>query len=295
MLLSDYISQVQELIHDSSAIDFTTTELTTFINNARTRVALDFHCVRSFFTNLSSIANQETYPMSGGVGGAIVTNGGTYSSTPTITFDPPGGGGVTATGTAVMTGTAPTMVVSTIAMTNWGSGYTTTPAVTFSAGAAAATAVPLVRVMDFLSITSIFGTQRAMMKWEVFSTFQAFMRSNTTLRSGQPAVWSNYTEANTFYLYPVPDQTYTLEIDAVVLPGLLVLPTDSDLQIIMPMADCVQFYAAHLALIKLQNFGQADYFNKKYEERYQQIQRTRQTRRMQNAYQTMWRRMQRGW
>jgi hypothetical protein len=86
-----------------------------------------------------------------------------------------------------------------------------------------------------------------------------------------------------------------LEIDAVVLPGLLVLPTDSDLQIIMPMADCVQFYAAHLALIKLQNFGQADYFNKKYEERYQQIQRTRQTRRMQNAYQTMWRRMQRGW
>ncbi len=55
-------------------------------------------------------------------------NGRDYiRSAPTVTFGPPRGGGTTATGTPVMTRTAPTMVVDSIAMTNWGSGYTSTP------------------------------------------------------------------------------------------------------------------------------------------------------------------------
>ncbi len=51
---------------------------------------------------------------------------------PTVTFGPPGGGGTTATGTAVMAGTAPNLSVASISMTNWGSGYTTPPTVKFS-------------------------------------------------------------------------------------------------------------------------------------------------------------------
>ncbi len=294
MLLSDYISQVQELIHDSSAIDFTALEITGFVNNARNRVALDFHCVRSFYQNLTTIPGQETYPITGGVGGAAVTAGGVYAVAPTVTFGPSGGGGTTATGTPVMTGEAPSLSVSSISMTNWGSGYTSLPAVTFSSGAAAATAVALINVLDILSISSIYGTQRTMMNWRVFTEFQAFMRCSVT-RSGQPFVWSNYTEQNLFYLYAVPDQAYTLEMDAVIMPNPLVAVTDTDLQIINPMADCVQFYAAHLALLKSQNFEQAEYYSKKYEQRQAKIQQTRQTRRLMNAYQNMWRRAQRGY
>lgn len=294
MLLSDYISQVQELIHDSSAIDFTTAELTNFINNARNRVALDFHCVRQYLTNLSTVINQETYPISGGVGGAKVTAGGVYAVAPTVTFGPPPAGGVQATGVPIMSGTAPALAVSAIGMTNWGLGYTAVPAVTFSGGAAAATAVALINVLDILTITKIVGVQRTTLLWRVFTVFNAFFRANAT-QSGQPAVWSNYTEQNLFYLCPaLPDQNYTLEMDVVVMPTPLVSVTDTDTQILNPPADCVQFYAAHLALLKGQNFEQAEYMSKKYEKRQMQIQLTRQGARNPNVYNTNWRRLQRG-
>lgn len=290
MLLSDYILQVQELVHDSSGIDYTTTELTNFINNARKRVALDFHCVRSLFINLTTIVGRETYPISGGVGGATITNGGSYPIAPTVTFGAPGGTGTTATGTAVLTGTA----VTGINMTSWGSGYTASPTVTFSPLGAAANAIAMVNVFDINSVSFIFGNQRGMLQWKVFTYFQAVFRANT-LNIGEPAVWSMLSEANTFYLYPIPDQNYTLEIDSVSLPNPLVSPTDLDTQLVDPMADCVQFYAAHLALLKLQNFEQAEYMHKKYKARQMEIQLTRQGRRIPNVYQNYWRRLQRGY
>ena len=54
MLLSDYIFQVQQLVHDSAGIDYQTSELTAYINEARARVAADFYCIRTYFTNLST-------------------------------------------------------------------------------------------------------------------------------------------------------------------------------------------------------------------------------------------------
>jgi hypothetical protein len=299
MLLSDYILQVQELVHDNAGIDYTTPELTQFINNARKRVALDFHCVRNFYTNLQTVVGQETYPISGGIGGATVLSGGAYTppTVPTVTFDPPagtlGGYSATATGTAIMNaaGTA----VTGIAMTSWGAGYTTGPNITFAPSGATALAVPLLNVLDIQSISVIFGTQRTMLLWHPFTYHQAVFRMNTALTTGQPTAYSNFTEANLWYVYPpLPDQNYPLEMDAVVTPNLLVNPTDADFQILDPMADCVQFYASHLALLKMQNFEQAEYFHKKYKARQMEVQMTRQTRRLVNPYQNLWRRLQRG-
>lgn len=294
MLLSDYILQAQELIHDTSGIDYTTAEMTAYVNAARKRVALDFHCVRSFFTGLTTVTNQETYPITGGVGGALITNPGLYAVAPTVTFGAPPAGGTTATGTPLMLGTAPNLTVGGINMTSWGSGYVSTPTVTFSSGAAAATAVALVNVIDLQSISFLFGTQRSMMLWRPFTEFQAVFRYNTT-QVGPPVVWSNYTEGNLFYLFRIPDQNYPLEIDAIVLPNPLVNLTDNDLQVLDPNADAVQYYAAHLALIKLQNFEQAEYLMKKYADRVRTIQITKQTRRIPNIYQNYWRRLQRGY
>jgi len=294
MQLSDYITQVQELVHDVSAIDYTTNEMTNYVNNARKRVGIDFHCVRQLFVGLQVVQGQETYPMSNGVGGAIITSGGNYpSAPPTVTFDAAPAGGITATATAVMTGTA----VTGIAMTRWGAGYSSVPNVTFSAGVstATATAVAMLNVMDFQSISVINGIQRAMLLWHPFTYHQAIWRNNVSLSAGQPASWSNYTEQNLFYLYPPePDQNYPIEIDGVITPSPLVHVADVDTQILDPMADCVQFYAAHLALLKLQNFDQAEYMHKKYKARQQEIQLTRQTTRIPNIYQNVWRRLQRG-
>lgn len=296
MQLQDYINQVEILVHDQSNLDYTAAELIGFINNARTRVALDFGCVRQYFKGLTTVINQETYPITGGVGGALVTAGGTYAAPPTVTFDAPPAGGVQATANPVMTGTAPNLTVSSIAMTQWGQGYSSVPNVTFTPAGAAATAVALLNVIDFHSISYIFGPpQRVMLQWKPFVYFNAIFRS-IALSAGPPAVWSNYTEQNTFYFYPaLPDQNYPLEIDAFVLPNSLVNLTDNDTQINPPMNDCVQFYAAHLALLKAQNFEQAGYYEKKYDKRKIEVANTRNAVRRLNVYQNVWRRLQRGY
>lgn len=284
MLLSAYITQVRGLVHDLNSTDWTDTELTAHVNNARTTIALDTHCVRLFKTGLDAIANQETYPMSGAVGGIVVTAAGTlYTSAPTVTFT---GGSPTsaATATAVLSSDG----VASVYMTSWGAGYSSAPTIGFTGGGgsgAAATATALLNVLDFQGVARLYSNWRSTLAWRSFGMFQAFCRADPQLRT-IPAYWSNYTEQNLFYLYPIPDSsnTYKLEIDCVTLPDALVNGTDSDTQINMPYADGVQYYAAYLALMKLQNFDQANVFLNRYKSRIKQILTTKQTARVLDAY-----------
>lgn len=76
----------------------------------------------------------------GFVASVTMTNFGSgYTSTPTVTFSAPTGGGVTATGTANLSGST----VGSITITNKGTGYTANPTITITGGggsSAAATA-----------------------------------------------------------------------------------------------------------------------------------------------------------
>jgi hypothetical protein len=68
------------------------------------------------------------------VASVTITGGGTqYTTAPAVTFDAPPSGGVTATGTAIVSGG----VVTGITITNAGFGYTTPPHVNFSGGGGA--------------------------------------------------------------------------------------------------------------------------------------------------------------
>lgn len=300
MLLSDYILQVRQLVHDLQGNDFSNSDLIGYINTARQRVALDAHCVRSFYTGLNLIPLQERYPITGGVGGAQLTLAGSGyapppAAPPAVTIAAAPAGGVTATAVATVSAAG---TVSLVTITNWGSGYVTTPSITIAppgAGVTAtAVAITLLNVLDILSISILWpgNTNRYTLGWLPFTPFQAFCRTLPTF-SRNPSVWTNFDEINAFFLYPIPDQSYISEIDAIVLPNPLVGLSESDLQILQPNADAVQFYAAHLALIKLQNFEHADYLNKKYEARLQQIKLTRQDRRYQNVYRSWYRRLNR--
>ena len=304
MLLSDYQNQVQQLVHDSAGIDYQLTDLNLFINEARNRVAEDFWCVRTYFTNLTAIVNQEIYPIFGGAGGVKVTAGGTYVSAPTVTFSAPSSG-VTATGTAIMSGTSPNLTVVGVAMTNWGSGYSTagvTPTVTFSAGVVTATGTPVIlnNVIDIYTISYLLppgsaGFRRVGLLWAVFSVFNFFYRSNTT-NGGPPTVWTSLADQNQFYLSPAnPDQNYILELDAFVFPNPLVNPTDVETQIPLVCQELVQYQAAYKALLKAQNFDQADYYDKKYEMRARQKNLSRVPPRKPNIYNSSIRRIQRGY
>jgi hypothetical protein len=288
-LLSDYQLQVQELVHDTAAIDFTTGELTTWINNARNRVALDFHNVRYLFQNASIIASQEQYPIQGAVYGLTITNPGSgYVTPPAIGIAAPGGAGTTATAVAVLSSSG---TIAQVNMTSWGSGYTAAPVVTVGGGAVL-TPMTAYNIFDINSVSPLWGTQRYTLGWLPFTPFQAFCRANPTLQR-QPAIWSTIDEINRLFFYPIPDQAYLCDIDAIGLPAPLVNTTDVDAQILLPIADCVQYYAAHLALLKMQNFEQADYYEKKYEKRQFGVHLTKQDRRISNVYRNYTRRINR--
>ena len=71
--LTDYITQVQRLLHDTAARFWATTELTDYINQARNRVTLDTGCLRSN-ESVPFVAAQETYSYPSGVMDVININ-----------------------------------------------------------------------------------------------------------------------------------------------------------------------------------------------------------------------------
>jgi hypothetical protein len=292
MLLSDYTTQVQFLVHDQTNADFSQAELTNAINNARTAVALDFHCVRALYiappsnapfstlySPVSVITNTEVYPLLGPNGlnsqivGANITAGGTgYTAATVASFAAGPAASVRATGTPVVTAG----IVTGINMTAWGQGYTpgTLPSVTITdtggGSGATATAIAFNNVFNVISISYIWGNQRYMLKFRGFTLFQAYMRS--LLNFNQRAmIWTIHEQTGTVLIQPPPDQAYVSEWDVLALPMPLVNTTDNDSQVIPPWSDAVQYYAAMLCLSKLQNFDQADHYFKIYSARVPKI------------------------
>src|SRR5207253_9223328 len=78
----------------------------------------------------------------GNVTGVTITRGGSYTTAPTVTFGAAPAGGTTATGTANLGGGR----VTSVAVTNGGTGFTSAPTVTFTGGGGSgATATATVR------------------------------------------------------------------------------------------------------------------------------------------------------
>lgn len=297
MLLSDYIAQVQFLVHDQTNADFSTTELTNAINNARTAVALDFHCVRvayiapspnapvsTFYNPPGVITNQELYPLIGPnglngqvVGATVQAGGANYTGATTITFAAGPAGSIRATGSPVIA----SGVITGINMTAWGTGYTPAlpgtggvPAITItdSGGGtgATATAVMFNNVFNVISISYLWGNQRYMLRYRGFTLFQAYMRSQLYFTQ-RGLIWTIHEQGGFVLIQPPPDQPYVTEWDVLALPLPLASPSDQDTQVVMPWADAVQYWAAYLCLTKLQNFEQAEYMLKLYSARVPKI------------------------
>lgn len=304
MQLSDYITQLQFLLHDQANADFSQTELINAINNARTAVAIDFQCVRvtyltapnaaanpGAYNPVGVIANQEIYYIqnesSGCTGGAaanggvvvgaqVLTGGANYTSAATVTFSAGPTGSILATGVPVINNG----VVSAVNMTQWGQGYlpavvgtstaTNLPTVTIAdvggGTGATARAVMFNNVFNVNSISYIWGNQRYMLKWRGFTLFQAYMRSQ--LFFTQRGLVNTIQQEQGFVLIqPPPDQGYQTEWDTVCTTQPLTQTTDYETQILPPANDAVQYYAAYYCLNKLQNFNQAEYYFKMYSAR----------------------------
>lgn len=304
MQLQDYINDVRLLIHDTNAADFTDSTLTNFINQARTRVAQDTHCVRGFLsvtggTALNTIAGKENYLYDGTIGGVTVTNGGSGYVNPSITFtNASGDTGVGAAAIPVVVGG----VVAGINMTNWGQGYGLAPSVNIndvSGTGAVAAATALTNILDILSITTIWGQERVMHGFMGFSAFQTWCRQLLNNES-VPSIFTLHQGIKQTFLFQIPDQAYAMEWDILTLPTPLVNNTDVDAQVVAPWNDAVQLFAAHLCMASLQLFSQADYWYTgrpenpgKYDTRIKQLPARAFSRRVFNPYRTYAKRLRR--
>lgn len=304
MQLQDYINQVRVLVNDTNSANFTNATLTSFINQARTRVAMDLHCVRGFLSvtgnsALNTIGAQENYNYNGSVGGITVNLPGSNYTNPTITFT--NAAGDTGTGAAasavVLNGK-----ITGINMTNWGVNYGLAPTVhiTDTTGSGAtATATVLANVLDVISITTIWGQERIMHEYLPFPQFQTWCRQ-LSFNESVPYLFTINKGIQQIFLFQIPDQAYTMEWDILTLPTPLVNLTDVDTQVVAPWNDAVQLFSAHLCAASLKQYNAADYWYTgmkekpgKYDSRIKQLPATAFAYRVYNPYRTYLKRLRR--
>lgn len=140
LLIDRLLTEAQEEFNAQTRLFRTSADLTTSFGVADLIANTESGQISQIqITNAGSgYVSAPTPTFSSGVSSVVITGAGSgYSSAPAVTFGAPNvTGGVTATGTATISGGA----VTGITITNPGSGYTSAPTITFGSGAAAATA-----------------------------------------------------------------------------------------------------------------------------------------------------------
>lgn len=278
--LNQYEAQVADLLHDPSNVIWSLAQLDSYINEARAQVAMDTGCLRSLQTSYLT-QGQESYTFGQVTGGVILTPGSGYV-TPGVSFTGGGGSGVSAYLTQV--GGA----VNAINFTSFGSGYTAAPAASVNtgtnggSGATVAVGVVNVNTYDVLGISIFWGTERYALLWQPFSAFSARMRLwQSQSYQQRPAMWAVYGHTQ-FFLGPPPDQSYMVELDTVILPTALADYVTND-PIPPVMQTPIKFYAAHLAKLNNQSYGEAEMHLQRYRQRVSECEAA-YTRRIPNPY-----------
>lgn len=277
MLLSDYINDVTEIIHDTTNSCWPLQRVISRINDARLDCARDTWCIRRNVVGVQLLPQTEIYSLNGAVAGAIVTAGGSNFGaglTVPVTFSAPGAGGVLATGIGNLVNGS----LSTISMTRWGAGYTGIPTITIGGvgSGAAATAVTLFQSnplsttignpLAIMPVSYTWNNQRRSLSYLDFTLFQAYPRMwNVIGFVGPPSIFTHHQQGGQLYIQTPPDQIYLAEFDTVFMPAPLVANSDSDTQILDPWARAVQFKAAAYLLYKHQNLGQVGQMEAKYD------------------------------
>lgn len=259
-LLTDYETQVADLLHDPSHVVWSVTQLDRYINEARRQTVRDSGCLRKLQTAYLS-PGQESYTF-GQVTGAVISAGGTSYTNPSVTFTGGGGSGVAAT--VAQSGGA----VNAITFSSFGSGYTSAPTANITDtgagnGAQIALGVVDVNTYDVLGISVVWGSERYALLWQPFSAFSARLRGwLSTSYQRQPVMWAVYGNTQ-FYVGPPPDQPYPFELDTIILPTDLAGSAADPIPPIMQ--DPIKFYAAHLAKFNMQAYGEAEMLKQAYQ------------------------------
>lgn len=289
--LSTYLTDLQNLLGVGGTTTqnlYTTAQLTNYINKARMQIAGEGQCVRVLT------------PISNGIASIAVTSGGSgYTSAPTVVIvapDSPSGqlpqfAGTQATAVASISGG----VVTAITVQSAGAGYFN-PGVTLIGGgginaAAVASVSPTARTINFQevypfsqfnplvqatagvdkivqvnSVNTIWGTFRYTLIHKSFSAYQSYARTYTAGYYYIPTVWAQYGQGTngSIYMYPIPNDSYQLEIDCFCLP--ITLNTSTDVEAIPAQwTDAVPFLAAYYAFLGSQRMADAQMMWQEFE------------------------------
>jgi hypothetical protein len=139
--------------------------------------------------------------------------------------------------------------------------------------------------LDIVNINLYWGNSRIPLRYLPWTQFNAELRYWQNY-VGRPIAYSMYG-SQTFYVGPVPDQYYSIELDSIVQPTDLVNMSDVD-TIPLPFTEPVPFYAAYTAKYKEQSYGEAEIFKNEYIKKVQNVLVTQFQRRMPDPYSSVY-------
>lgn len=134
-----------------------------------------------------------------------------------------------------------------------------------------AATVGLAGIINIRRINRTSGTGQVYMTPRPWEYFDQYYMNNSAPVNGAPTVWAQYAQGagwltgqtitsvggGSFYVDPPPDAVYTLNVDAVCYP--IVLVNDSTVEAIPPLwSDAVAYFAAYLALMSSQTSARAN-------------------------------------
>lgn len=135
--------------------------------------------------------------------------------------------------------------------------------------------------LDILGINLIWGNTRVYLRYMPWTQFNAELRYWQNFQ-GRPIAFSMYGQTQ-IYIGPIPDQTYSVELDTIVLPTALTASAPNE-TIPDPYTAPVAYYAAHKAKYKEQAYGESEIFKQEYGNQVKSALASVFTRRMASPY-----------
>jgi hypothetical protein len=303
--LNDYIQDVQTFLRDSSQNMLDPGDIIKSVNRARREVALRTNCLR-ILPDISAAC----------MTCSVVATGSGYSNTPTITLSAPDfpsgtgpfpGGAQASVAAIVQSGT-----IASAFVTYGGSGYfQPTASITDASGSGASITVQTaaintlnanqeryffsdVDLSNFPGVESIYAVQSvsiiyANYRYSIpiysFSAYQAKIRNYPLSYTYVPRFGAQFGQgtSGSFFLYPIPSQTYQYELDCYCLPSDLT--TNLSVEALPdPWTDAVAYWAAHLSYLQIQNFNAAKFYEDMFERRLQRYSNAARVSRATNPY-----------
>lgn len=265
MALTAYLGATQRLLHDTAGQRYSTTDLTIYINQARSQLALEGECVR-FLYGLDGM-----YTLTGTFTAGSATIGG-IADTSGLQIGWGLYGNNIANNSTIIGLTNNTVIMSSNALGNGTNTFSTQIQTTanqeiYPLPTNVALPQGILNVVQVRSIAVNFGgsqgSNQYMLEQTDFSELQAYYRFYGPNLVGNPAKWARYN--NNIYLRPVPSQAYPMQWDTIC--SVINLVDDNTVDALpYPFTDAVPYYAAYLALMNSQRAQDADNMFKLYEQ-----------------------------